>query len=78
MDPKRFDAISQRLAAIGDRRRVLGALGAFGGLAAIGLPAADVDAKRCIRFNKDCVNNKKSSQRHSMSMKNIMTIAAIA
>jgi hypothetical protein len=62
VDPKRFDAVSQRLAAIGDRRRVLGALGALGGLAVIGLPAAEVDAARaarCIKVDRPCSKSKR-------------------
>lgn len=60
MDPKRFDAISQRLGAIGDRRRALGALGALGGLVAVPLPAPDAEAKGCFKKNKTCVKDKKS------------------
>lgn len=58
MDPKRFDVISQRLAVIGDRRRVLGALGALGGLVAVALPAEEVDAKSCVQRGGTCLTKK--------------------
>ena len=64
MDPKRFDVISQRLAVIGNRRRVLGSLGALGGLVAMGLSAAEVDAKRCLRRGRPCLKRTKEN-RHS-------------
>jgi hypothetical protein len=68
MDPKRFDAISQRLGAIGDRRRMLGALGA---LTAISLPAAEVDAKRCIKTGGYCEGKqKKKDKRHKRQKPN--------
>lgn len=59
MDPKRFDAMSQRLRNTGDRRQVLASLGA---LAALGLPAGAADGKkkaRCVPVEIGC---KRSPQ----------------
>ena len=64
MDPKRFDAISQRLGLTGNRRRALGALGALGGLTVLGLPAAEVEAKRCLSRGKRCLKSTREN-RHS-------------
>lgn len=65
MDPKRYDAISHRLAAIGDRRRMLGALGALAGMAAVAAPGTEAKSRRCVPVERGCktTNKAKPSKR---------------